>query len=75
MYVATASPRPKISAFDSSRGGMCPVFPPLDPPLGRTNASNFIVKKSKRYAACACASRGGKKKLAGNMHKGYWEKL
>ena len=28
MYVATASPRPKRSAFDSSRGGMCPVFPP-----------------------------------------------
>ena len=29
MYVATASPRPKRTAFDGSRGGMCPVFPPL----------------------------------------------
>ena len=34
MYVATASPRPKRSAFDSSRGGNVPcVPPPLDPPL------------------------------------------
>ena len=32
MYVATASPRPKRTAFDGSGGGgggMCPVFPPL----------------------------------------------
>ena len=34
MYVATASPRPKRSAFDSSRGGMCPVFPPLGSATG-----------------------------------------
>ena len=36
MYVATASPRPKRSAFDSSRGGggECALCsPPLDPPL------------------------------------------
>ena len=50
MYVATASPRPKRTAFDGSRGGgggggggMCPVFPPpppppLDPPLVPTLA-------------------------------------
>ena len=37
MYVATASPRPKRSAFDSSRGGNVPcVPPPLDPPLLRS---------------------------------------
>ena len=28
MYVATASPRPKRSAFDSSRGGNVPCVPP-----------------------------------------------
>ena len=39
MYVATASPQPKRSAFDSSRGGgggeeECALCsPPLDPPL------------------------------------------
>ena len=45
MYVATASPRPKRSAFDSSRGGMCPVFPP---PLGSATA---------RDQQCCCSSR------------------
>ena len=34
MYVATASPRPKRTAFDGSRGGECALCsPPLDPPL------------------------------------------
>ena len=38
MYVATASPRPKRSTFDSSRGGNVPcVPPPLDPPLGQVH--------------------------------------
>ena len=32
MYVATASPRPKRSAFDSSRGGNVPCVPPPPPP-------------------------------------------
>ena len=35
MYVATASPRPKRTAFDGSRGGNVPcVPPPPPPPLG-----------------------------------------
>ena len=34
MYVATASPWPKRTAFDGSRGGECALCsPPLDPPL------------------------------------------
>ena len=34
MYVATASPWPKRTAFDGSRGGgKVPCVPPLDPPV------------------------------------------
>ena len=45
MYVATASPRPKRTVFDGSKGGgggggMCPVFPP---PLGSTTVPNCFV--------------------------------
>ena len=32
MYVATASPRPKRTAFDGSRGGNVPCVPPPPPP-------------------------------------------
>ena len=37
MYVATASPRPKRTAFDGSRGGgggECALCSPPPPPLG-----------------------------------------
>ena len=47
MYVATASPRPKRSALDSSRGGMCPVFPPLGSATASHVQGGNISKKGK----------------------------
>ena len=42
MYVATASPRPKRTAFDGSRGGNVPCVPP---PLGSATVSDIAVDK------------------------------
>ena len=48
MYVATASPRPKRSALDSSRGGNVPcVLPPFDPPLPLMCKVETLVKREK----------------------------
>ena len=45
MYVATASPRPKRTAFDGSRGGECALCsPPLDPLLHRV--TKLVDKQS-----------------------------
>ena len=48
MYVATASPRLKRSALDSSRGGECALCsPPLDPPLPLMCKVETLVKREK----------------------------
>ena len=60
MYVSTASPRPKRTAFDGSRGGgecaLCspPLDPPLSPVLQRYSPAKLIVPLPMEALSNAC---------------------
>ena len=45
MYVATASPGPRELRLTATRGGMCPVFPPLGSATGMHHHSLFLLNK------------------------------
>ena len=68
MYVATASPQHKRTAFDGSRGGNVPCVPP--PPLGSATEprqqQNLVSRASRIFLYFRWEEREGEKNTSGH---------